>query len=71
MGIPEILIISTLFGAFCVLAESLLIPSERWRDARQSKVAWVLVQALLPVVGSLIFVVAVRPRLRRSGRPTA
>lgn len=50
------------------------LPARRFRAARHRKVTWVVVQLVLPVVGTTVYALVVRPRLTVVGeqeRPVA
>ena len=43
-------------------------PESSWRSADQNKVAWILVQAILPILGSIVYLLWIRPKIRSAGR---
>jgi hypothetical protein len=45
------------------------IPDSSWRAADQSKIAWIVVQALGSVIGVGAYLVLIRPKLRKPRRP--
>jgi hypothetical protein len=46
-----------------VLIGALRLPDEAWVDAGQSKMLWVLLMVFLGVIGTILYVVIVRPAL--------
>lgn len=54
-----------------VLIEALRLPDEAWVHAGQSKMLWVLLMVFLGVIGTILYVVIVRPALANtSPKPT-
>ena len=65
VGIVEGLLVLILLVPLAGVVDAALIPNSRWEAADQSKVAWVLVQIALNWVGLIVYLLAIRPRLRR------
>jgi hypothetical protein len=42
-------------------------PNGAWQAAEQSKVVWVLVILFMPLLGSILYFAAIRPRVRAGG----
>jgi hypothetical protein len=53
--------------AFAVL-DAALTPKSVWEAADLDRLVWVLVTLLLPFIGAIAYLVAVRPKLRRERR---
>jgi Phospholipase_D-nuclease N-terminal len=49
------------------LVDALQVSDQRWVEAGQDKVLWVILIAILGILGSLLYVVIPRPALRRRG----
>jgi hypothetical protein len=47
------------------LVDALRIPDRDWDRAGQSKLLWVLLIALLGVIGAILYLAMARPQLRR------
>ena len=48
-----------------VLVDGLAIPSTRWRESGRPKVIWLLLISFTAPIGSLYYVLRLRPQLRR------
>jgi hypothetical protein len=59
------LIVLLVLGGLPVWAalDAAVKPDPSWHAAGQSKVVWVLISLFLGVVGSLVYVVAIRPKV--------
>jgi len=46
------------------VVDALQTPPARWQEARHNRLAWIALIVLLPVLGSVLYALVVRPRLR-------
>jgi len=75
LGLVELLVLLVVLGflVFPVwgIIDAAIRPDAAWAAAGQSKVVWVLVQIFLWVIGSAVYFVAIRPKLKvyGEGRP--
>lgn len=73
LGPTELLILLVLFVLpVWGIIDAAIRPDAAWAAAGQSKVVWVLVQIFLWVIGSAVYFVAIRPKLKMhgEGRPS-
>lgn len=67
-GPTELLILLVLFLVpVWGIIDAAIRPDSAWAAAGQSKLAWILVQVFLWVVGSAVYFVAIRPKVKRAG----
>ncbi|HEX2029318.1 MAG TPA: hypothetical protein VHF25_15095 [Nitriliruptorales bacterium] len=60
-----------IFGVLLVLlgvVDAAALPARRFVAARHRKATWIVVQLVLPVAGTIVYAVVVRPRLTIVGR---
>lgn len=50
-----------------LLVQALRIPDSQWEKADQSKLVYVLLMAVLGLLGSIVYLLVARPALRRAG----
>lgn len=76
LGAPELIILFVLlmFMVFPVwgIVDAATKPDSTWAAAEQNKIVWVLIQIFLGALGTAIYFLAIRPKLkavaaRRSG----
>ena len=48
------------------IIDAAIRPDTAWRAAQQSKVVWVLVQIVLWTLGAIIYLLVIRPKLKRA-----
>lgn len=53
-----------------VLIEALRTPSSLWEAAGQNQIVYIVLMALLGVIGTIAYVAVARPRLRDAGSAT-
>ena len=67
LGAPELVIVLVLLLGFVIplwgIIDAAVRPDSQWAAASQSKVAWILLQVFLGVIGTGAYVLAVRPKL--------
>lgn len=75
MGVVEVSVVFVLFalislGLFVwwllVLVEALRVPDQAWVQAGQNKILWVLLMVFLGVLGTILYVLIVRPALPKA-----
>jgi hypothetical protein len=71
IGLPELVLLLVILLVMVLpiwsVLDAALRPDGAWQAAGQSKVVWVLVILFMPLVGSLIYFAAVRPKVRAGG----
>lgn len=50
-----------------VLIEAVRVPSEAWRAAGQEQIVHILLMVFLGIIGTFVYVVVARPKLRAVG----
>jgi hypothetical protein len=66
LGGPELLIVIVLLGFVIPLwgiLDAAVRPDSQWTAASQNKVAWILLQVFLGVIGTGAYFLAIRPKL--------
>lgn len=76
MGGPELIIVLAvllLFVAFPIwgIIDAATRPDSEWAVADQNKIVWLLVQVFLWMIGSLVYFLAIRPKLVQARRGPA
>jgi hypothetical protein len=46
------------------LVDALRTPDERWQEVRHTRALWILLMLALPVLGTVLYALVARPRLR-------
>jgi hypothetical protein len=73
VGAPELLIILILifpamFGIWLWgIIDAATRPDSQWAAASQNKVAWILLQVFLGIIGAAVYLLAIRPKLMAVG----
>lgn len=71
-GGPELLIISLILILPAVgIIDAAMRPDPAWQRAGQSKIVWVLVQIFLTTIGTIVYFVAIRPRVKAAQNEVA
>lgn len=75
MGGPElfiVLLVVVIFVGFPIwgIIDAATRPDSEWAAADQNKIVWLLVQVFLWVIGSLVYFLAIRPKLSRHRHAT-
>jgi uncharacterized membrane protein len=67
LGAPEILILLILLAGFVFpiwgIIDAAVKPEPVWTATGQSKVLWIILQIVLGALGTIIYFVAIRPKL--------
>jgi hypothetical protein len=53
-----------------VLIEALRTPASRWEAAGQNQIVYIVLMALLGVIGTIVYIAVARPQLRSAGSST-
>jgi hypothetical protein len=64
LGPMELLFFVVLFLPVWGIIDAAVRPDSAWAAAGQSKVVWVLVQIFLSILGTAVYFVAIRPKLK-------
>jgi phospholipase D-like protein len=46
------------------VVDAAMKPESAWRAADQNKVVWIIVPWIVPVIGALVYLIAIRPKVR-------
>ena len=67
IGAPELLILLIPLVAFVLpawgIVDAAIRPDNVWSAAQQNKLVWVVVQIVVPVIGTIVYFAVVRPKL--------
>lgn len=50
------------------IADAVVKPDIAWKDLNKDKTVWVLIQIFLGIIGSIFYLVSVRPKLKRAAK---
>jgi hypothetical protein len=71
IGLTEAILLSVILLVIALpiwaVFDAAIRPDEAWQAAEQNKVVWVLVILFMPLVGSILYFVAIRPKVRAGG----
>src|SRR5438309_1556032 len=74
VGAPEMLVLLVMLGLgalhFGAIVDAAIRPDAAWAAAGRSRAAWILVILFIPVLGALVYLLAVRPGATREARAT-
>lgn len=54
-----------------MLIEALRTPTSQWAAAGQNQLVYILLMALLGIIGTIVYIAVARPQLRSADSPTA
>ncbi len=63
IGVMIFSLVNLVFIIWAVI-DAAIKPDSAWRDADQSKIVWILVAIFVPIAGSLIYLLVIRPKVK-------
>ena len=68
IGAPELIILLVVFGFFVLpvwgIIDAAMRPDNVWAAAQRKRCVWILVQIFLGGIGSVVYFIAIRPKLK-------